>query len=278
MSWHFSRALEAAFSAANCSDGKPSVPSRSTNTAGVCSAPDKTTDALSHSQSGTTSGLSTEYHGAALLTLFLAGFPVRILAPQEGAQESPESAAGSGASLRESLAKYDPNTRSWKTRQFSLLGGLESFLATWPRWGMTRAGAFYPLPTPSGLVGLRAWITSASGSGSSRLPTLHGMSKDGKSNGPSGNELGRAFKRMPTVVSVSQSGGRCGLDGGSHARSKMSDQEKKELTGGSLNPEWVEWLMGWPLGWTDLRPLETDKFQQWLRSHGEYSPPQPTAI
>jgi hypothetical protein len=29
--------------------------------------------------------------------------------------------------------------------------------------------------------------------------------------------------------------------------------------GGKLNPMWVEWLMGWPLGWTDLKPLETDK-------------------
>ena len=38
--------------------------------------------------------------------------------------------------------------------------------------------------------------------------------------------------------------------------------------GGQLNPTWVEWLMGWPLGWTDLKPLATDKFPQWLRSHG----------
>ena len=30
-------------------------------------------------------------------------------------------------------------------------------------------------------------------------------------------------------------------------------------TTGRLNPTWVEWLMGWPLGWTDLKPLETDK-------------------
>jgi hypothetical protein len=29
--------------------------------------------------------------------------------------------------------------------------------------------------------------------------------------------------------------------------------------GGKLNPMWVEWLMGWPLDWTDLKPLETDK-------------------
>ena len=27
--------------------------------------------------------------------------------------------------------------------------------------------------------------------------------------------------------------------------------------GGSLNPTWVEWLMGFPLGWTALEPSET---------------------
>jgi hypothetical protein len=40
--------------------------------------------------------------------------------------------------------------------------------------------------------------------------------------------------------------------------------------GGSLNPTWVEWLMGWPLGWTDLKPLEMDKFQQWQQQHSDY--------
>ena len=40
-------------------------------------------------------------------------------------------------------------------------------------------------------------------------------------------------------------------------------------TNGQLNPTWVEWLMGWPLGWTDLKPLETAKFQQWQHSHGK---------
>ena len=40
--------------------------------------------------------------------------------------------------------------------------------------------------------------------------------------------------------------------------------------GGQLNPNWVEWLMGWPIGWTDLKPLEMDKFQQWLEQFGRY--------
>lgn len=29
--------------------------------------------------------------------------------------------------------------------------------------------------------------------------------------------------------------------------------------GGALNPTWTEWLMGWPLEWSDLKPLATDK-------------------
>mgnify|MGYP006266536909 CR=1 FL=1 len=40
-------------------------------------------------------------------------------------------------------------------------------------------------------------------------------------------------------------------------------------TSGQLNPTWVEWLMGWPLGWTDLKPLEMDKSHCVQQPHGE---------
>jgi len=42
--------------------------------------------------------------------------------------------------------------------------------------------------------------------------------------------------------------------------------------GGQLNPTWVEWLMGFPLGWTGLDPLETGRFRQWQEQHGSCSP------
>jgi DNA (cytosine-5)-methyltransferase 1 len=41
-------------------------------------------------------------------------------------------------------------------------------------------------------------------------------------------------------------------------------------TSGALNPIWVEWLMGWPLGWTDCAVSATAKFQRWLNSHGKH--------
>ena len=34
---------------------------------------------------------------------------------------------------------------------------------------------------------------------------------------------------------------------------------------GSLNPAWVEWLMGFPIGHTDLNPSETQSFRKSLR-------------
>ncbi|MEO5672493.1 MAG: hypothetical protein ABIR26_17540 [Ramlibacter sp.] len=37
-----------------------------------------------------------------------------------------------------------------------------------------------------------------------------------------------------------------------------------------LNPNWVEWLMGWPIGHTELKPLATDKFREWQQQHGDY--------
>jgi len=40
--------------------------------------------------------------------------------------------------------------------------------------------------------------------------------------------------------------------------------------GGIPNPTWLEWLMGWPVGWTGLKPLETDRFQQWQQQHGTF--------
>ena len=39
---------------------------------------------------------------------------------------------------------------------------------------------------------------------------------------------------------------------------------------GRPSPEIHEWLMGWPIGWSDLKPLETDRFQQWQQQHGGF--------
>lgn len=32
---------------------------------------------------------------------------------------------------------------------------------------------------------------------------------------------------------------------------------------GQLNPDWVEWLMGWPIGWTSLESMPSDTVERW---------------
>lgn len=40
---------------------------------------------------------------------------------------------------------------------------------------------------------------------------------------------------------------------------------------GSPSPTNHEWLMGWPIGWSELSPLATGRFQQWQQQHGAFS-------
>ena len=51
-------------------------------------------------------------------------------------------------------------------------------------------------------------------------------------------------------------------------KSNLGEQVAGIHNGGHLNPTWTEWLMGWPLEWTDLKPLETDKSHCVQLQHG----------
>jgi len=46
---------------------------------------------------------------------------------------------------------------------------------------------------------------------------------------------------------------------------EATQSEGKPHSSGSLNPAWVEWLMGFPQGWTDLKPSETPSSRKSLR-------------
>jgi hypothetical protein len=38
---------------------------------------------------------------------------------------------------------------------------------------------------------------------------------------------------------------------------------------GKVTPEDSEYMMDWPIEWTDLKPLEMARFQQWQQQHGD---------
>ena len=98
-------------------------------------------------------------------------------------------------------------------------------------------------------------------------PTPTGTERSGiNPNTGKGEGLSKAVKNIPTPQSATSIGPRF-LDGGKHARQKLRDQfgddEGRAMACGQLNPDWVEWLMGWPIGWTSMEPLTEIVWLSW---------------
>ena len=266
------------------SDGEPSVPSSETPTPQAYLPADRMTDFSRLSRSGMTFAPLTVDRGEDVLTWFLAGSPVRT-SPQPGeVQASTGSGLDSGRKGPGSLARYDHDSRLGRTHQYSLLGGLVEFSATWPRWGTMRGGECW---AQSMLVR----PTSGTASGLWPTPNTIGYRSDGelrllakKLDDPEecqqmASRATNGKKRRWWPTPCASEGLDCGTNweslaavdkGGRIARRIASNggPETRQMTHAQLNPAWVEWLMGWPIGWTACGPLAMDKFQQWQHSHG----------
>ncbi len=258
MSWLFSQALVAEYSAASCSGGARSALSSGTPTPRAFLPPDRMTAFSRPSRFGMTFGPLTDALGAELLTWFLAGFPVRTSAPLERVRASTASDPACGSTWVGSLAKYDRDSCSWKTAQPSLFADLGESSVTWPRWGTTVGGELFLLPQP-------ALRTSESASGSWPTPIANDAQKRGNFDVNRSWGLAAAVRVWPTP-NASDNRDRGNMSDPSIQRRLaigkqigLSMAVKESAGSGSLNPTWVEWLMGWPLGWTDLQPLGTAK-------------------
>jgi hypothetical protein len=256
MSWLFSQALVEEYSEENSLDGEPSVPLSGSSTQQAYCAPDKMTGFSRLSQFGMTYKPLTASLGEELLTLYLAGFHAKTSHPQARAQELTGSEAACGEKWRASFTKYDPDMRSWKTHQCLLLGDLEPFLETWPQWGLMRDGECWEQRTLEQTIRGTESGLSPNGVDSFHTPNCTGL--DGGSN--SRKALKKRMETWPTPRAFMHKDST--VD-----RGKFNLGEK---VGGKLNPTWVEWLMGWPLGWTDLKPLETDKSHSAPQQHGKF--------
>ena len=246
MSWLYSRALAEEYSAANCSDGEPFAPLKSTPIARAYLLRDKMTDTWSHFPSGMTCAPLTEGHGEALLTWYLAGFRARTLAAQESAPGSAASAAAFGENLRESSAKFVQLSLLSRIHHTYEPGGLMSCSATLPAWGMMRDGVWSARTPPELPI-------SASGCGF-ELPTPT----------CAGNEMSPSMKKWPahkrfaTLATTLYGSNK----GGAQGRVGMARNSFEREIGG-LRLALREWIMGWPIGWTALEPLETDRWRRW---------------
>ena len=158
--------------------------------------------------------------------------------------ESRANTPGYGKKLPKSFASLDRNTLSWKTRQHLLTGGLETFSETWPEWGLMLDGECYQANNLA---------PHTSGNESGLLRTC--MASDGMA--------WKKTKKNDVQGTISKVLGR----GGTYRLIYAFQWKQYSITQAAA---FYETMMGWPKGWTDCVPLETAKFQSWLRAHGRF--------
>lgn len=186
-----------------------------------------------------------------------------------------------GAKLQEFSASLDRSGLSVRIRpvyfQERINGISDGFSMTLPRWGIASGGEFGELVTSehrtnaTGCLSwrtpmasdslfserqdgylIRTWKTHATKHLTAQVvymerfptPTVCGNGNRKGSSKKAGDGLETFVKKFSTPVA----------DDTSYRKDKYQQGGTALSTavGGKLNPTWVEWLMGFPLGWTDL--------------------------
>lgn len=287
MSWHYSLVLVEAFSRAGSSDTASCARLKRMRIAERSSWSARKTAFSKAVRSGMTFEPSIVRHGVAAWISSLPDSPVSRLAPP-GLDEEPTTSATCGPTPSGSSVRSDLDGSSSKTSpDLSPRDTLDRSSKTWPKQGLMLRGDVSPLPelerrtgeTGSGCSGAEfptplvptGGGSSRSGDRRNEIPTLYGMARRGM---------------WPTPTAAQWKG-----TGKPGSKSQIYDDRTRRLRGdsrlfqdgaaGQLNPTWVEWLMGWPLGWTALtgsalsetvksRSAPHSRFEFWLAtSHRE---------
>ena len=242
MSWHYLQEQEEVSSEGISWDGKQFVPSSEKTTLGEYCLPDSETACCQDSPSGMTCVPFRERLGRDVFRSSAEDFHARTSPSAAQERDWTERNLVCGPRWRGLLGRFSQDSCSLKTPHYSLLGGSNEFSGTLPKWGMMLDGECLELTKPV----LRI---SETGSGLS-LPTPAGADWS-----PTNGEV---YRTKTGTLRLKRADGR------------TSRMGLEAHVGGKLNPTWVEWLMGWPTGWTDLKPLAMDKYRQWLHLLGKF--------
>lgn len=236
MSWHFSQALVAEFSAGRYSDGGRYAPSKSIPFAPDDSCSGKMKDTYHHSPYGMMYVPLTERNGRDILMWFREVFLVKILPPLVQRSVLKENEVDCGKNKNESFGKLTPPSRGSKIVSFFHVVDSESCLQIWPKWGSMRNGVCWEAMTVE--LGIK--------------------------------EKGSGFS-VPTIgANEYKSSSKVRYRGSSQYRgAKMSEGLRTcETDPIYVHPNFAEEAMGWPIMWTASTRLATDKFQSWQQRHG----------
>jgi hypothetical protein len=206
-----------------------------------------------------------------------AAFLARISVLRDLEQVWRGAEAGLYLNCSGSLANADLDSFSWKTSQLSLFGGLTDFSWNSMRWGMMRGGQLFQ---PS------RWEPRTSGDESGLFQTP--LASDGEKMGWRSTAAGPVYglsaaaaRGLLPTPTASEGGTNQSASEGSAIRASLGYLARTETlptprardwkgggkdcldsaVGGQLNPQFVEAIMGYPIGWTELNALVTPWFR-----------------
>lgn len=250
MSWHYLQEQEEDFSLQNYLDGIQSADVKYRSTQEKSCYKDKEMDTYQSSLYGMMSQPLMEDLGMVQLMLFQEVSPVKTYQQEEKEKALKEKGVAYGKNMQESLEKLDLSLSLLKTPLYLEVEDLTLSSKTLMNWGMMQDGVCL------GLGNLVQHINAIDYGLLDATPTCV-------------MPLERTNPILEGRVFLLESG----------RPRKMS----KKGTAGSLNwnqlmsykgviptMELCEHYMGWPIGWTDKKPLEMDKYQSWLQMHGKY--------
>ena len=193
------------------------------------------------------------------------GSPAKTSQLQENKQDWMVNVQDFGLKCKELLAKYDQEKSLWKTHQCSLFEGLIESQEVFPKSGMTVDGQLWELMMSKHLTKEKEYGLSdiENKNGGCRLkyptPTAH----DGKGRCTHNSLIRKDGKpRMDQLCNFVVFGD---FNQVRDFRLYSPDSKAKTVkTSCQLNPDWTEWLMGWPIGWTSLKPLSKEEFIKWF--------------
>jgi hypothetical protein len=145
----------------------------------------------------------------------------------EGVSGSQVPEVAFGQSTSDWFARYDLDTCLWRTSRVSLFGEWEEYSETWPPSGSMQNGRCYRRVR---------WVPHIHGKECSywHTPTV----EDKGRTGPKEVEMTRRWLDGEAIPST-------------YVRLRSLVSAREGCTG-TLNPQWVEWLMGFPPDWTGI--------------------------
>ena len=296
MTYIYSRALAAAYLEACFADTALCAQWNSIRTVDLYLYNGKTTDSSLLSRYGMTFEHLTDEYGGALLTWYREASLARISVPPETEPVLPATNLRSGLKCSESFGRYDRSSSLWKTP--ANLFGEDSILSSkdWTKAGTMRNGVCWERTTWVRLIsendaGFLERVPTPRNNRSPDTSTRH-MSLDGyiqrfptptaqdAKNRTNPSQYRRPSPSLAAFVhkypiqtdtvkkpqrwrtpdihgggrSMKLTKGITHRESGHPIQIRLADQ-----VGGKLNPDWTEWLMGFPVGWSALKDLATPK-------------------